>query len=187
METVSNLVTMSSTTNNDVDNPALEGMFRLDEDGKLIRIGNATNDPWRKNFMVTPENNTGALAWIKSNPSAFNKDADEDGEESVGVLSDGVAQGSDEDSDEDESMKDCIYFLSCDLCGIVLVNPDEAWNHEESCTHPPNTNRVPRETDLIFFNKHDVFVFICKYMTARDRPINESDLIYFVKPTEHTL
>lgn len=174
------MVTMSFNTDNATDNPILEGLYTADEHGKLIRIGNASVNPWRTT-SVSSENNVGALAWIKSNPSVFQNISDEERDQSEGDLSDGVAPGSDEDSDDDESNRGPC-FLTCDLCGLVFINPDEAWNHEQSCTHPPNTNRVPSEMDLVFFNKYDVFDFLCKYMEARERPINASDLIYFVKP-----
>ena len=114
------MITMLFNNDNATDYPILEGLYAADEHGKLVGIGNASADPWSV-LACHLETTSAPLAWIKSNPSVYQKNSDEDCDQSEGDLSDGVATGSDEDSDDDESNRGAC-FLNCDLCGLVGIH-----------------------------------------------------------------
>ena len=80
-------------------------------------------------------------------------------------------------------IEDVPVFLTCDKCSLVFGDKQEAWTHEEKCTHG-NTDII--QGGKFFDNKNLLIQFIIDYQTSnKGKVLNEDDKVYFVSSEEY--
>ena len=80
-------------------------------------------------------------------------------------------------------LEDVPVFLTCDKCSLVFGDKQEAWTHEENCTHG-NTDII--QGSKVFDNKNLLIQFIIDYQSSnKGKVLNEDDKVYFVSSEEY--
>lgn len=80
-------------------------------------------------------------------------------------------------------LEDVPVFLTCDKCSLVFGDKQEAWTHEENCTHG-NIDII--QGSKVFDNKNLLIQFIIDYQSSnKGKVLNEDDKVYFVSSEEY--